>query len=257
VAKGADCKSAGLAFVGSSPTSPTTNYLILILFLIRHIRDLYRQVRRNPPQRPQFRSLIQSICAPVSVAKISFPKPGSRRLVRNPFETGSSPKSLLLALRLANQAFIPVSDDIIERHLRGGEFGRSSGDDFIAGVYPLMSDERCWFLAADFDKEDWTADALAVLETSVVNGVPASLERSRSGNGGHIWIFFSEPISARLARQLGAILITAAMERRPEIGFDVLKALDAKRSPLLLTERRDHWSILKAASPALCKTWPF
>jgi hypothetical protein len=115
-----------------------------------------------------------------------------------------------------NQAFIPVSDEVIERHLRGG---RSSGDDFVAGVYPLLPDETCWFLTADFDKENWVADALAVLETCSAKGVPAALERSRSGNGGHIWIFFSEPVRARLARQLGALLITATMERRPEIGF--------------------------------------
>ena len=93
-----------------------------------------------------------------------------------------------------NQAFIPVSDEIIERHLRGDHGGRSSGDDFVAGVYPLLSDETCWFLAADFDKENWAADALAILETCSAKGVPAALERSRSGNGGHIWIFFSEPV---------------------------------------------------------------
>ena len=118
-----------------------------------------------------------------------------------------------------NQAFIPVSDEIIERHLRGDHRGRSSGDDFVAGVYPLLSDETCWFLAADFDKENWAADALAVLDTCSAKGVPGALERSRSGNGGHIWIFFSEPVPAQVARQLGALLITATMERRPEIGF--------------------------------------
>ena len=118
-----------------------------------------------------------------------------------------------------NQAFIPVSDEIIERHLRGSDGASSLGDDFVAGVYPLLPDETCWFLAADFDKKDWADDALAVLETSVVMGIPAVLERSRSGNGGHLWIFFSKPISARVARQLGAMLITATMERRPEIGF--------------------------------------
>ena len=103
--------------------------------------------------------------------------------------------------------------------MRGDHGGRSSGDDFVAGVYPLLSDETCWFLAADFDKENWAADALAILETCSAKGVPAALERSRSGKGGHIWVFFSEPVRARLARQLGALLITATMERRPEIGF--------------------------------------
>ena len=118
-----------------------------------------------------------------------------------------------------HQAFIPVTDDIIEKHLRGGEGARGSGGDFVAGVYPLLPDETCWFLAADFDEESWAADALAVLETCQAKGVPAALERSRSGNGGHVWIFFSEPVSARTARQLGAAMLTETMERRPEIGF--------------------------------------
>ena len=82
-----------------------------------------------------------------------------------------------------HQAFIPVSDDIIEKHLRGGDSLHPSGDDFVAGVYPLLPDETCWFLAADFDKENWAADALAMLETCRAKGVPAALERSRSGNG--------------------------------------------------------------------------
>ena len=95
-----------------------------------------------------------------------------------------------------HQAFISVTDDIIEKHLRG-EGARGSGGDFVAGVYPLLPNETCWFLAADFDEESWAADALAVLETCEAKGVPAALERSRSGNGGHGWIFFSEPVSSR------------------------------------------------------------
>jgi superfamily II DNA or RNA helicase len=118
-----------------------------------------------------------------------------------------------------HQAFIPVTDDIVEQHLRGGKGAHGSGGDFVAGVYPLLPDETCWFLAADFDEESWAADALAVLETCQANGVPAAIERSRSGNGGHVWIFFSEPVLARTARQLGAAMLTETMERRPEIGF--------------------------------------
>ena len=115
-----------------------------------------------------------------------------------------------------HQAFIPPSEDIIEKHLRGGDV--RSGD-FVAGVYPLLQDETCWFLAADFDKESWADDARALLDTCHAKGIAAALERSRSGNGGHVWIFFSEPVPARTARQLGSALITETMERRPEIGF--------------------------------------
>ncbi len=115
-----------------------------------------------------------------------------------------------------HQAFIPPSDEIIARHLRAGD---ARSGDFVAGVYPLLSDETCRFLAADFDKEAWAEDAIAFLETYHGRNIAAGLERSRSGNGGHVWIFFNEPVPARIARQMGAALITETMERRPEIGF--------------------------------------
>ena len=115
-----------------------------------------------------------------------------------------------------HQSFIPPLDEVIEKHLRGGD---ARSGDFVAGVYPLLQDETCWFLAADFDKEAWADDARALLETCRNRGVIAALERSRSGNGGHVWIFFQEPIPARIARQTGAALITETMEKRPEIGF--------------------------------------
>ncbi len=115
-----------------------------------------------------------------------------------------------------HQAFIPPSGGIIEKHLRGGD---ARSGDFVAGVYPLLQDETCWFLAADFDKESWADDARALLDTCHAKGIGAALERSRSGNGGHVWIFFAEPIPAKIARQLGAALITETMEKRPEIGF--------------------------------------
>ena len=92
--------------------------------------------------------------------------------------------------------------------------------DFTIGVYPLLVDETCWFLAADFDKDTWMEDVTAFLETCQTHNVPAVLERSRSGNGGHVWIFFSELIPASLARRLGSYLLTRTMENRPEIGLD-------------------------------------
>ena len=63
------------------------------------------------------------------------------------------------------------------------------------------------------------ADALAYMETCRLNSIPAALERSRSGKGGHVWFFFSQPIPARNARQLGATLLTETLQRRPEVGF--------------------------------------
>ncbi|MEW6716677.1 MAG: DEAD/DEAH box helicase family protein [Chloroflexota bacterium] len=96
----------------------------------------------------------------------------------------------------------------------------TTAKDFTIGVYPMLVDETCWFLAADFDKDTWMDDVSALLETCHTHNVPAVLERSRSGNGGHVWIFFSEPIPANLARKLGSYLLTRTMEHRPEIGLD-------------------------------------
>ena len=84
----------------------------------------------------------------------------------------------------------------------------------------MLPDETCWFLAADFDKKSWMQDVAAFRDTARAKGVPVAIERSRSGNGAHAWIFFAEPVPAADARRLGALLVTATMDRCPDIGFD-------------------------------------
>lgn len=88
------------------------------------------------------------------------------------------------------------------------------------GTYPMLLDETCYFLAADFDKFTWTEDAKAFLQTCRDLNLPAAIERSRSGKGAHIWLFFSEAVPAVLARKLGCHILTETMERHPEIGLD-------------------------------------
>jgi superfamily II DNA or RNA helicase/very-short-patch-repair endonuclease len=83
----------------------------------------------------------------------------------------------------------------------------------------MLHDETCHFLAADFDKESWREDAGAFLDTCRRFHLPAALERSRSGNGCHVWLFFEDAVSASLARKLGSHVLTETMERRPEVGF--------------------------------------
>ena len=109
-----------------------------------------------------------------------------------------------------NQAFREVTDEAVDGHLRGRR---------TIGVYAMLGDDSCRFLAADFDKANWRRDASAFLDACRSKGVPAALERSLSGNGAHVWIFFAEPVPAALARRLGAHLVTEAMERNPDIGF--------------------------------------
>jgi len=119
-----------------------------------------------------------------------------------------------------NQSFIPVTDEVIEAHLRGEDRVRHHGrGDFVAGVYPLLFDDTCRFLAVDFDDESWSSDALAFLASCRELGIPAALERSRSGSGGHVWLFFADAVPAFEARRLATMLLTRTMNRRPEIGF--------------------------------------
>jgi superfamily II DNA or RNA helicase len=124
-----------------------------------------------------------------------------------------------------NRDFLPVTDEVIRNHLLGVDPEARSPRDFTIGVYPILPDETCFFLAADFDGDNWARDAEAFLEACRSHHIPAALERSRSGNGGHAWIFFSSPVPVGLARQMGAFLITEAMDRRPEIGFDAYDRL--------------------------------
>ncbi len=116
-----------------------------------------------------------------------------------------------------HKAFLPVTDDVIRFHLSGKD---SRGKPFCAGVYPMLLDETCWFLAADFDKETWADDVAAFVQTCHSSSIPAHVERSRSGNGGHVWIFFEEPVPAADARKLGTFLLTKTMEAHPELGFE-------------------------------------
>ena len=116
----------------------------------------------------------------------------------------------------AHQRWLPVTDEVVRWHLSGSD---DLGRPCVIGVYPMLLDERCLFLAVDFDDGDWAADSLAYLATCERAGIPAALERSRSGNGGHVWIFFAEAIPASLARKLGAHILTETMERRPEAGL--------------------------------------
>lgn len=104
--------------------------------------------------------------------------------------------------------YAPVDDAVVEAHLSGR---------IAAGVYPLIDGDRCWFLACDFDKGTWALDALAFLEVCTENGVPAALERSRSGNGAHVWVCFDEQVEAAVARRLGTGLLRETMALRAEV----------------------------------------
>lgn len=135
----------------------------------------------------------------------------------NEWLSGVCEKPRIKCTACPHQRFLPVTDDAVRWHLSGHD---NAGRDFVMGVYPLLRDETCFFLAIDLDKKNWQEDARAVLDTCNRLGLPAALERSRSGNGGHLWLFFDEAIPATLARNLGACLLTETMDRQPGIGLD-------------------------------------
>lgn len=134
----------------------------------------------------------------------------------NEWQRGICEKPKVKCSACPNQAFRAVDEVSIDRHLRGTD---TNGVPFVMGVYPMLADNTCSFLAADFDEGEWRRDVFAFRETCQRHKIPVAVERSRSGNGAHAWIFFEEPIPAASARRLGAFLITDTMERVPDIGF--------------------------------------
>lgn len=164
--------------------------------------------------------------------------------------------------------FLPVADQVIYDHLAGKQ---------TIGLYPLLTDDSCYFLAADFDKANWREDAQAFVQSCKDLSIPTALEISRSGNGAHVWIFFAEPVPAREARQLGAALISHTCDRTrqlslvsydrlfpnqdtvPKGGFGNLIALPLQKQPrqmdrsVFVDERlqpyQDQWAFLSSIQP--------
>ncbi len=124
-------------------------------------------------------------------------KSGYQPACANQWVSGLCEKPRIKCAECPHRRFLPVTDRVIQWHLTGQD---DDGRDFVMGVYPMLQDETCFFLAADFDKMHWQEDAKAILETCRRMNLTAALERSRSGNGGHVWLFFEEAIPATLAQ---------------------------------------------------------
>ena len=108
-----------------------------------------------------------------------------------------------------NRKLMVLTDKDIYRHLSGKDsYGRD-----VVGIYPMLTDETCLFLCADFDEENFKSDVTAFRKTCEEFDIPISVEISRSGNGAHAWIFFEGPVSASVARKLGSGILTKTMEK--------------------------------------------
>lgn len=118
-----------------------------------------------------------------------------------------------------NREFEQLGYDYIYRHFAGTD---PDGKDVI-GLYAITGNNGCYFLCADFDDKNceygYQGDVKAYVSVCRDWGIPAYIERSRSGNGAHVWIFFQEEVKARDVRSLGNAILTEAMEREGRMSF--------------------------------------
>ena len=147
-------------------------------------------------------------------------KSGYQPSCKNEWVKGLCAKPKVKCSNCSYREYIPITDAVIESHLRGNNPQEYGHKDFTIGTYPMLVDEKCWFLAADFDKSTWQKDIHAYAKTCAEMNVPISIERSRSGNGGHVWMFFDEPIPCMKVRAIASYILTETMEKRPELGLD-------------------------------------
>ena len=114
----------------------------------------------------------------------------------------------------SEKTYLKLTNEQISKHLNGEQ---------LIGLYPLLPDNTSWFIAADFDKENWIEECRLLLDTCKNKSIPAYLERSRSGKGGHVWIFFEQPYPAIKSRN---ILISILQEINIISPFDKVSSFD-------------------------------
>ncbi len=193
-------------------------------------------------------------------------KKGYSPACRNEWVSGVCEKPRTKCSECPSQAFPHLDAQAVRDHLQGK---------FTIGTYAILENDTCTFLAADFDGDGWRQDASAYKTAARELGIQVEIERSRSGNGGHTWIFFQEPIEARIARQLGTVIVARAQAVRhtmslstydrffpnqdtlPKGGFGNLIALPLQKFPrdagnsIFLTEdlspHDDQWALLASA----------
>ena len=195
-------------------------------------------------------------------------KSGYAPACANEWRAGVCEKPRIKCGDCRNRSLIPLLDAAIYAHLAG---------DHTIGVYPLLEDDSCYFLAIDFDEAEWREDVRAFAGSCTDLGVPVVIETSRSGNGAHAWIFFAERVSARDARRMGTAIIshTCARTRQlkltsydrlfpnqdtmPKGGFGNLIALPLQKKPREngctvlvdsdLQPHPDQWEFLASIQP--------
>ena len=138
-------------------------------------------------------------------------KSGYAPACANEWRPGVCDKPRIKCGDCGNRKLLPLTDEVVYRHLAG---------EWVVGIYPLLSDDTCYFLAVDFDEAEWRDDSKAFVQSCHELDVPVALEISRSGQGAHGWIFFERNVPAHDARRLGAAIISHACERTRQLALN-------------------------------------
>ena len=138
-------------------------------------------------------------------------KSGYAPACANEWRAGICEKPRIKCVDCNNRLLIPLTDTVIYAHLAG---------DHTVGIYPLLEDDTCHFLAVDFDDAVWQHDARAFAHSCDELGVPVALEISRSGRGAHVWMFFASRVPARDARRLGTAIISHTCLRSRQLKLE-------------------------------------
>ena len=112
---------------------------------------------------------------------------------------------------------VPVSDEVVRWHLRGRD---SAMKPFVMGVYPMSADETVRLAVVDFDESAWRRDALLGAREMRAMWLPIALDKSLSGRGAHLWLFFQSPVPAKGVREALTYVLTLVLEEHPEVGLD-------------------------------------
>jgi superfamily II DNA or RNA helicase len=172
------------------------------------------EVRSKSPSRDQKVAIFRALFAgrpdvfPKLRTNAKSDKHGYAPACANEWVRGICEKPKVRCGECPSQAFLSVTDQVLVDHLQGRH---------VVGVYPLFGDDTCRLLAVDFDKGSWREDVVAYAQTARRFGLAPAVERSRSGDGAHVWFFFSAAVSARNARKMASYLLTETMAHRPEI----------------------------------------
>lgn len=138
-------------------------------------------------------------------------KSGYSPYCKNEWIKGICEKPRVSCSKCKKSNFIHFNNYVIKKHLLG---------EVVIGVYAIDKDDMCRFLVMDFDKSTWKEDVKTIRDVCLIDGIPIYVEISRSGNGGHLWFFFSKLIKASLARKFGMMILEFAMTKNNNIKFD-------------------------------------